>query len=186
MKLIVGLGNIGKKYENTRHNIGFMVLDSLKKDMNLEFKEESKFKGSIGTIEINNEKIIFLKPSTFMNSSGESVISVINYYKILAEDVLVIYDDLDLDTGVYKFKKKGSSGGQKGMESIINSIGHNKINRIKIGIGSNKEDVINHVLGRFSREDQKLVDEALVKVKESINVYIEKGMDEMMNTCSSL
>ena len=149
MKLIVGLGNPGKEYDNTRHNIGFMLIDNYLG--NVKYKE--KFNGLF--YEINGkEKVIFLKPQTYMNNSGESVSKFVKYYDIKSEDILVIQDDLDIAIGNYKFKINSSSGGHNGIKSIINHLGNDSFFRMKIGISnSNKDDVIDFVLGKFSKED---------------------------------
>lgn len=149
MKLIVGLGNPGKEYNNTRHNIGFMLIDKYLGDV--KFKE--KFNGLY--YETNNlEKVVFVKPQTYMNNSGECVSKFVKYYDVKMEDVLVIQDDLDIDIGKYKFKINSSSGGHNGIKSIISHLGNNNFFRLKIGISnSRKKDVIDFVLGKFSKED---------------------------------
>ena len=127
MKLIVGLGNIGREYANTRHNIGFMMLNALSEAWDFSFKEEIKFKGDLGVAQIGGEKVFFLKPRTYMNLSGEATAKVANYYSITEENILVVYDDMDLAIGESRFKKKGSSGGQKGMGNIIECLGTKEI-----------------------------------------------------------
>ena len=133
MKLIVGLGNIGKEYENTRHNVGFMVVDKLSNKLNANF-EQSKFKASIAMINYKGEKVIIMKPSTYMNLSGEAVLACVNFYKILVEDILIIHDDLDLPVGSVRIRMQGSAGGQKGMNNIINLLHTSDIKRIRVGI----------------------------------------------------
>ncbi len=149
MKLIVGLGNPGKEYVNTRHNIGFMLIDKYLGDV--KFKE--KFNGLY--YETNSlDKVIFLKPQTFMNNSGDCVAKFVNYYNIKPEDILVIQDDLDINVGKYKFKINSSSGGHNGIKSIINNLGTESFFRLKIGISNlRKKDVIDFVLGKFSKEE---------------------------------
>jgi PTH1 family peptidyl-tRNA hydrolase len=159
MKLIVGLGNPGEKYNKTRHNIGFEVIDILAEDLKISgFRD--KFQGLIGETVVNDEKVFLLKPETFMNLSGNSINEVIKFYKIdPQEDLIVIYDDMDLDKGQLKIKLKGSPGGHNGIKSIISHIGEDFI-RIKCGIGKSKsrEETVNYVLGRFSKDELELVE----------------------------
>ena len=148
MKLIVGLGNPEKKYDNTRHNIGFMVLDNYLGKVDYK----SKFNGLYYEKNINNEKVIFLKPQTYMNNSGLSVFEFVNFYKISLKDILIIQDDLDLDIGMIKFKFNSSSGGHNGIKSIINCLGSQEFSRLKIGINNEyKKDTIDFVLSKFSK-----------------------------------
>lgn len=159
MKLIIGLGNPGSKYEKTRHNIGFEILDILAKDLGSSpFKE--KFQGLLSETTLNGEKILMLKPQTYMNLSGDSVSSTINFYKIEKKDILVVFDDMDLPLGKIRFKTSGSAGGHNGIKSIISHLGQ-EFSRIKCGIGKPaiKDGNIDFVLGRFSKEEQILVEE---------------------------
>ena len=146
MKLIVGLGNPGIEYENTRHNIGFYYLDLIAKELNISnFKE--KFNGYYQKVKYKNEDIILLKPLSYMNLSGEVVVKYVNYYKIKPEDILVIHDDLDLDVGRLKLRANGSSGGHNGIKNIILNLGDENFKRLKIGISkSNEMDTKNYVL----------------------------------------
>ena len=180
MKLIVGLGNIGKEYENTRHNTGFMTIDYFANKYNAQFKLETKLEGLISTLLINNEKVILLKPTTYMNLSGNSISKVLNYYKIDVKDMLVIHDDLDLTCGSIRFRNKGSAGGHNGLKSIISHIGEN-FNRCKIGIDKGN-DVINHVISKFSKEEIISINNAIEKVSDAIIDFIcGKSIDELMN-----
>ena len=180
MKLIVGLGNPGKEYDQTRHNTGFMAIDYFAKENNLDFKLESKLEGLISKTIINNEKVILLKPVTYMNLSGNSIIKVLNFYKIDVKDMLVIHDDLDLSVGVIRFRNHGSAGGHNGIKSIISHVGEN-FNRCKIGIDKSS-DTINHVLSKFSKEELISINNAIEKVSYAINDFISgKTMDEIMN-----
>ena len=145
MKLIVGLGNPGKEYENTRHNIGFKVIDALSHKYNVELNE-NKFNGMF----YKGNGMILAKPLTYMNLSGDFVQKLAHYYKIDIEDILVVYDDLDLATGVVRYRQKGSSGGQNGIKDIINKMGTQEIKRLKIGIGKPRNGAKNWVLGKFS------------------------------------
>ena len=180
MKLIVGLGNPGKDYDQTRHNTGFMALDYFSKQYNLDFKLESKLEGLISKTIINNEKVILLKPVTYMNLSGNSISKVLNFYKIDVKDMLVIHDDLDLGVGVIRFRNHGSAGGHNGLKSIISHIGEN-FNRCKIGIDKS-DDTISHVLGKFSKDELISINNAIEKVSNAINDFISgKTFDEIMN-----
>ncbi|WP_319369818.1 aminoacyl-tRNA hydrolase [uncultured Ilyobacter sp.] len=156
MKLIVGLGNPGEKYSKTRHNIGFDVIDMLAEDLKISVFRE-KFQGLIGEAVVKDEKVFLLKPQTFMNLSGNSINEVLKFYKINpAEDLIVIYDDMDLDLGKLKIRVKGSPGGHNGIKSIVSHIGENFI-RLKCGIGKAKsrEETVHFVLGRFSKEESE-------------------------------
>lgn len=177
MKLIVGLGNIGKEYNNTRHNIGFMVLDNYLGDDGWH----NKFNGSYQEKIVNGEKIIFLKPSTYMNNSGDALIKYFNYYNIKINDLLVIQDDLDLELGKYKLKKNSSSGGHNGIKSIINALGSNEFARLKIGIGNNKDNVIDYVLGKFNKSELDIINEELKVISNIIDSFINEGIDKTMN-----
>ena len=153
MKLIVGLGNPGKEYEKTRHNIGFNILDLYLKKYNLKLDKE-KFNGKYTKTKINEEEVIFLEPQTFMNASGDSVRKIMDFYKIKPEDILIIQDDLDMDIGKIKLKEKSSSGGHNGIKDIEEKLGTNDIKRLKVGISNNKMmDTKDYVLGKFSKED---------------------------------
>lgn len=156
MKLIVGLGNPGSKYEKTRHNIGFEVINYLQKELGITTEKE-KFQGLISEKNIDGEKVLFLKPQTFMNLSGNSIIEVINFYKLNPKtDLVVIYDDMDLPVGKLRVKEKGSSGGHNGIKSIISHLGDEFL-RIKCGIGKPKDNTIDFVLGQFSKSEQEEV-----------------------------
>ncbi|MBQ3437984.1 MAG: aminoacyl-tRNA hydrolase [Fusobacterium sp.] len=169
MKIVIGLGNPGKQYENTRHNIGFMVLDKIIKKENLD--EKNKFHGIISEKNFKGEKIIFLKPQTYMNLSGNSVIEIVKFYKLNPEeDIIVIYDDMDLPFGQLRVKNKGSAGGHNGIKSIISHIGE-KFIRIKCGIGNKKNDAVEHVLGKFNQSEQDILNEMIgetIKCTEEI------------------
>ena len=175
MKLIVGLGNPGKVYENTRHNIGFMVIDKYLGDV--KFKE--KFNGLY--YETNkSDKVIFIKPQTFMNNSGECVSKFAKYYDVKSNDILVIQDDLDIEVGNYKFKINSSSGGHNGIKSIIKHLGTDNFFRMKVGIKNIKKgDTIDFVLGKFSKEDMNLI--KFNDLVLSIDDFINKDINYVMN-----
>lgn len=178
MKLIVGLGNPGKEYENTRHNIGFMILDDyVSNDL-----WKNKFEGMYQTLTINNEKIIFLKPSTYMNLSGNSVRKVVDFYHIAIEDILVIQDDLDLPFQTHRIKKNSSSGGHNGIKSIISSLGTDGFCRLKIGIASSsKKDAIDYVLGKFSKNEMEFLKSHYSVYHDIIDSFIQNGIEKTMS-----
>lgn len=157
MKLIVGLGNPGKEYEATRHNIGFIIIDEIAKQYGVG-KYDSKFKGLYTKINIAGENVILLKPQTFMNLSGECVREVIDFYKIDIEDILVVYDDLDLDVGKIRFKAKSSSGGHNGIKSIQQHLNTENFKRLKFGISRDSNiPVVKYVVGKFRNEELEII-----------------------------
>ncbi|MCI6188843.1 MAG: aminoacyl-tRNA hydrolase [Clostridium sp.] len=180
MFLIVGLGNPGREYENTRHNIGFAAVDVLAEKYNIDVNR-TKFKGEYGEGFINGNKVILLKPYTFMNLSGESVREAIDFYKLTEEEVLIIYDDISLELGRLRIREKGSAGGHNGIKSIINHMGTDVFTRIKIGVGAPKGDLVNHVLGRFSKEEVNILKQTLDAVTEATAEIIDNGAKEAMN-----
>lgn len=173
MKLIVGLGNPGAQYEGTRHNAGFIAIDNFATKHNAKFKVEAKLKGMLAQVIINGQKALLLKPTTFMNLSGESVNEVVKYYKIAVEDIMVIVDDLSLPTGKVRLRANGSSGGHNGLKSINSLLKTEDYKRIRIGIDrSSVIPVIDYVLGRFSKDDRILIDEACDKTSRMIEDFI--------------
>ena len=175
MKLIVGLGNPGANYENTRHNVGFMTIDAYAKSVGVNFKLEPKLKGMVANVNILGKKAILLKPMTYMNLSGESVQLVMNFYKISSEDVLIISDDLDSPTGRVRLRATGSAGGHNGLKSIQQCIGTQEYKRIKIGIDrSSVIPVIDWVLQRFSKDQLPLINEAIDKSVKAIDDYVKE------------
>lgn len=180
MFLIVGLGNPGREYENTRHNIGFAAMDVLAEKYNIDINR-TKFKGEYGEGFINGNKVILLKPYTFMNLSGESVREAIDFYKLTEEQVLIIYDDISLELGRLRIREKGSAGGHNGIKSIINHMGTDVFTRIKIGVGAPKGDLVNHVLGKFSKDEVNILKQTLDAVTEATADIIDNGAKEAMN-----
>ena len=158
MKLVVGLGNKGREYENTRHNMGFMLVDRYLQYKNITDKFKEKFNAMYIETTINNEKVIFIKPMTYMNNSGIAVRTFLDFYKLNSEDVLVISDDLDLDLGKFRLRRNGSSGGHNGLKSIISHLGTDNFKRLRIGISNDKYDVINYVLSKFSKKELNEID----------------------------
>ena len=181
MKLIVGLGNPGLEYNNTRHNVGFMAIDKLSKYLNIEINK-NKFDGLYGEKIINDEKYIFLKPQKYMNLSGEVIKKYIDFFKIKIEDILIINDDLDLPVGKIKIKFKGSCGGHNGLRNIEQHINTSEYKRIKIGISNNKlYDTKDYVLGKFNNEDLELINNALDKIPLIFNDYTKYSFDKIMS-----
>ena len=178
MKLIVGLGNIGDKYCFTRHNAGFMVLDKLAVDNNFTFKEESKLKCFLA----KQNNIIYIKPTTFMNLSGESVRAVMDYYKIDVKDILIVYDDIALDLGRIRFRANGSDGGHNGIKSIIKHVGTKDFDRLKIGIGPQPNiPSENYVLQNFPKEQLEELKEVLKKADDAIEYYLSNDIQKAQN-----
>lgn len=179
MILIVGLGNIGKEYEHTRHNMGFDVIDKLADSLGVCF-DKTGFKGTYVKISYFDQDLILLKPSTYMNLSGDSVIEVMNFFKINIDDIIVIYDDMDTPIGHIKLKIKGSSGGHNGIKSIIARTGHEDFKRIKVGIGHPTFGVIDYVLNKPSKEEEieilKAQDNAVSAIKVAIKESFNKAM----------
>ena len=181
MKLIVGLGNPGKEYESTRHNIGFMVVDALVRDLNITFSRE-KFKGNYVETTIYDEKVIILKPLKYINLSGEVIRDYINFYKINIEDILIIHDDLDLEVGSLRLKPSGTSAGHNGLKNIEVNLGTIDYKRLKIGISNNKEiDTKDYVLGKISKEES-LIFEEMIKTSQKIIIdFIKLDFNSLMN-----
>jgi len=183
MFLIAGLGNPDKKYEKTRHNIGFDTVDALAEKYNISITEK-KHKALCGSGVIEGVKVILAKPQTYMNLSGESIAEIVNFYKLDPEsEMLIIFDDISLAPGNIRVRKKGSAGGHNGIKSIISSVGTSNFMRIKVGVGEKPQgwDLADHVLGRFSTEDRKLVDEAIAKAAKAVDIIISQGTDAAMN-----
>ncbi|HFH8161254.1 TPA: aminoacyl-tRNA hydrolase [Streptococcus agalactiae] len=175
VKMIVGLGNPGSKYNDTKHNIGFMAVDRIVKKLDVNFTEDKNFKAEIGSDFINGEKIYFIKPTTFMNNSGIAVKALLTYYNISIKDMIIIYDDLDMEVGKIRFRQKGSAGGHNGIKSIIAHLGTQEFDRIKVGIGrpNGRMTVNNHVLGKFDKNDEIMISNTLDKVDNAVNYYLQ-------------
>ena len=180
MFLIVGLGNPGSQYEDTRHNIGFKVVDNIAKEYNIEINRQ-KFKGMCGEGFINGEKVILLKPTTYMNLSGESVREVVDFYKLSNDDVLVIYDDISLDVGRLRIREKGSAGGHNGIKSIIAHLGTDIFPRIKVGVGQPNVDLVNYVLGKFTKEEMEVLNESIDASTRAAKEIISNDVKTAMN-----
>ncbi|WP_347861765.1 aminoacyl-tRNA hydrolase [Salimicrobium sp. PL1-032A] len=181
MKCIVGLGNPGKKYAATRHNIGFEVIDELAK-RNFWKVDKKKFNSLFTTEHVNGEKIILLKPQTYMNLSGEAVRAFLDYFGLGEEDLLVVYDDLDLEPGKIRLRHKGGHGGHNGIRDIIEQLGTKDFKRLRVGIGKPKDaSVINHVLDTFSKEERKFMQESVDRSVEACEAWISQSFDDVMN-----
>ena len=181
MKLIVGLGNPGKEYERTRHNTGFMVMDALADKLNVSI-DKSKFNGLYTKCKYQGEDIIILKPQTYMNNSGESIIQFMHYFKIDVEELLVVYDDLDLPTGKLRLRESGSAGGHNGIKSILQHVGTSKFKRIRVGIEKNPLiPIVDYVLGKFSGDEVDLINQGVDQAVKAIQLYLEKDFNHAMN-----
>ena len=173
MKLIVGLGNPGKQYELTRHNVGFLCLDRLSEKYDLTFKFESSFNAMVAIKNLNGEKCIFVKPQPYMNLSGEAVGKIIKYYKVCINDFLVIYDDMDLPIGSLRLREKGSAGGHNGIKSIISHLSTQEFKRIRVGISGHANiDAKDYVLGRFNKDDLAILELLKENVYNAVNEFI--------------
>lgn len=182
MKLIVGLGNPGAEYQNTRHNIGFITVGYLAEQLGVDFNKE-KFFARIAEANWQGEKLLLMLPQTFMNKSGQAVRAAVDFYKLDTEDILVIFDDMDLAPGDMRMRQKGSAGGHNGMKDIINMMGNDQnIARIKLGISHPKHgDVINYVLGKFNQEEQDLLRPAVKTACEAALCWATDGTARAMN-----
>lgn len=180
MKLIVGLGNPGKKYEHTRHNMGFDVLDLFAELAMIDIDKEA-FKGLLGRGKVFNQDVLLLKPQTFMNLSGESVRLVADYFKIDLDDIIIIFDDMALPPGKMRLRKSGSSGGHKGMQNIIEHFSSENIKRIRIGIGEPTYDTIDYVLSKPSKDEKPEIEECIKEAVEALKVILKDNFDLAMS-----
>ena len=178
--LIVGLGNPGKEYDGTRHNIGFAAIDYIADKYNIELNRV-KFKGVFGEGFVDNKKVILLKPTTYMNLSGESIREVINFYKISNEEIIVLYDDISLEVGRLRIREKGSHGGHNGIKSIIANLGTDVFPRVKIGVGAPKGNLVSHVLGKFDNEEVEILKETIKASSEATSIIIKSDIKSAMN-----
>ena len=182
MYLIIGLGNPETEYSKTRHNMGFNTINKIAKQYNLEISK-TKFQGLYEVAVIEGQKVIVVKPQTYMNLSGNCVKEFADFYKIQKEKILVIYDDMDIEPGKIKIRKKGSSGGHNGMKSIIQMLGTEEFSRIRIGIGRPKHngDEINYVIGSIPEDKIHVLEEGVEKAKEAVIEILKNGIDSAMN-----
>lgn len=182
MYLIIGLGNPEEEYSKTRHNMGFNTINKLAQKYNIKITK-TKYEGLYETGEIEGQKVILIKPQTYMNLSGNCVKQFVDFYKIEKEKLLVIYDDMDIEPGTIKIRKKGSAGGHNGMKSIIQMLGTEEFPRIRIGIGrpEHNGDEINYVIGAIPKEEIPKLEEGTEKAKEAIIEILKNGIDKAMN-----
>jgi PTH1 family peptidyl-tRNA hydrolase len=182
VKLIVGLGNPEADYSKTRHNMGFNVINSLAKAYDIDISRK-KFESEYGSGIIEGEKVILIKPQTFMNLSGRAVIEFVNFYKVPLEDLIVVYDDMDIDISKIRIRKSGSPGSHNGMKSIVNILANDRFPRVRVGIGKPlyEEDIINYVIGAVSEDELSELDKGVQKAKEAIAEILKNGIDSAMN-----
>ena len=187
MYYIVGLGNPGLQYENTRHNVGFMTIDYLANKYDIDVRK-SKFKSLYGQGEISGHKVMLIQPQTYMNNSGEAVREIRNFYKFDIDKLIVIYDDIDIDFGTIRIRKKGSAGSHNGMKSIIYQIQDDQFPRIKVSIGKKPEkwDLANFVLSGFSKEEAEILEDEIRIAAEAIEIILKDDVDKAMNKCNSI
>ena len=179
MLLIVGLGNPGAKYAETRHNMGFRVVDLLSEQTGIEVTKEV-FSGLLGKGKIYDEEVFIFKPTTYMNLSGTAVTQVVHYFKIPLENIIVCYDDLDLPVGTMRMRLSGSSGGQKGMQNIIEQLGTEQLKRIRIGIGKAEFDVVDYVLGKPTKEENEQINDAVLRAAEALKEVAKSNFVKAM------
>lgn len=185
MYIIVGLGNPGRKYENTRHNMGFLTIDRLADKLSIRVSK-IKFKALIGEGKIGDHKVILMKPQTYMNLSGESVREIMQFYKIPVENLIVVYDDFDIAVGTIRIRKFGSAGTHNGMKSVIYQLQSDRFPRIRIGIGTeDKGDLIDFVIGGVSKDEAALLREAIDQAVEALQAIVTDGIDLAMNRYNS-
>lgn len=187
-RLIVGLGNPGTKYERTRHNIGFEIVDAIAKSFpGVSLSANKRFQGDAGEFRSAGERTVLLKPTTYMNKSGQSVRAVLDWYKLEPSAVLVVYDDMDLPTGKLRMRLSGGAGGHNGMKSIISHLGTKEFPRLRVGVGAADKSgdpdgaVVSHVLGRFAPEERKVIDAVIPMAVDAIDLSLRKGVERSMN-----
>lgn len=184
MKAIIGLGNPGRDYKGTRHNVGFEVISKLSYDYNIDMNRE-KYKAAIGEGTIGSEKVILIAPLTYMNLSGDSVIEFVNFYKLAPEDIIVICDDINLPIGSVRIRSKGSDGGQKGLRSIISRLGYDNFTRVRVGVGEKppKWDLAKYVLSKFTPEEQDSIIKGITDASDAVSMIVKDGnTQQAMNT----
>ena len=184
MKIIAGLGNPGAEYAKTKHNVGFMFIDALADALGLSASDwKDKFEAKVADARIGTEKVVLVKPQTYMNESGRAVGPLMNWYKLDPEDLIVVHDDMDIPAGTIRIRKKGSAGGHNGIKNIILHLGHDTFQRIKIGVGEKPKgyDLADYVLGHFSGEELAIMKESLEKVCGAVELMLEGDVDAAMN-----
>lgn len=181
-KLIIGLGNPGNKFEDTRHNVGFKVIDKLAELLNIDLRRTTHL-SLFGPGKVEGEKVFLSKPLTYMNKSGHAVSSFLRYYRIPLDNLLVIYDDADLEVGRLRFRSRGGAGGHRGMESIIACLGKEDFPRLRLGIKGKGRDsrLAEYVLKKFNKEEKALIDEVVIEAAEAVRLFIKEGITKAMN-----
>lgn len=180
MYLIAGLGNPGKEYDMTRHNIGFHTIDYIADKHSVKVNK-LKYKALYGECRIGTEKVLLIKPQTYMNNSGESIIDFVKFYKVPIENVIIISDDVSLECGRIRVRGKGSAGGHNGLKSIIYHLQSDAFPRVKMGVGAPKHDMINHVLGRFAKDEIPVMEDAIIRADGAAEEIIKNGVSSAMN-----
>ena len=184
MKVIAGLGNPGAEYANTPHSIGFEVVDAVAKAIDASWKRSSSFKGEIATAVVDGQKVMLVKPHTFMNLSGECIAPVLKYHNATAADLVVVSDDIDLPTGKLRIRKGGSAGGHNGLKSVIEKVGTQDFIRLRLGVGRegrSRSSVIGHVLGKFTAADRTVMDEVVAEAKNVVGTLFAENVETVMN-----
>lgn len=182
MKIIFGLGNYGREYAGTRHNMGFDTVARLADRLGVRL-DTKRFKGLYGSTYIGGEKVLLVQPQTYMNNSGECVREMLDFFKLEASDIIVIYDDISLEPGAIRIRAKGSAGGHNGIKSVIAHLGSDCFDRIRIGVGEKPEhyDLVDWVLGRFDSDTRKIIDETIDEAGRAAETLVSEGMDRAMN-----
>ena len=183
MYIVAGLGNPGNQFEMTRHNIGFHTIDYIADELGIKIKK-LKYKALFGNGEINGEKVLLIKPQTYMNNSGESIIDFVNFYKIPIENIIIISDDVALDAGRIRIRGKGSAGGHNGLKSVIYHLNSDNFPRVRIGVGSPNNsdyDLADYVLGRFAKDEIPVLEESIIKAYKAVCEIISSGYESAMN-----
>ena len=183
MRIIVGLGNPGNEYKGTRHNVGYEMIDKLSFDFNISLKKDKNFRAEIGEGKIGNKKIMLVKPTTYMNLSGESVRAITQYYKLPPSEIIVVYDDISLPVGAIRVREKGGANGQKGMLNIISQLSTEEFTRIRIGIGSKPPEwkLADYVLSRFLKEEFEAMIKGITLAGEAVELILKEGTPVAMN-----
>ena len=188
MKIVAGLGNPGAKYEGTPHNVGFEVVERLAAESGCQFKVSGRFKAEIAETVHDGDKVLLVKPQTYMNLSGEAVGALLNFYKGSPADLIVVYDDVDLDAGRIRVRPGGGTGGHNGLTSVIRHVGTEKFTRVRIGVGRGRGtgDLVSHVLRRFAPDDRELVTGAIKRAGDAVYTILESGVETAMNRYNSV
>ena len=180
MRIVIGLGNPGREYVQTRHNVGFMVVDELARRHGAQ-GWKNRFRAELAEIVVKAEKLVLVKPQTYMNLSGHAAREVVNWYRLPLDEVLIVADDLDLEFGTLRMRAQGSAGGHNGLASIIEQLGTNRVARLKIGIGRGRSSSISHVLSRFSQDEERQVPDLIARAADAVELWASEGIVAAMN-----